>query len=562
MDICKNKGKVAGLLICIVIGLLVLIPEIFLSNVNLPPLADKKLKEYDEGWTVSVRDLSYENTILPFFAEEAELGDTLVLNKRLPAKIENDTYLFFRASHQKVKAYIDGEAVYRFGWDEGRSYGKSPACAWILVPVLKEQAGKQIQIELTGAYASYAGKINDFYLGDKSSVLIYIAKDRLASIFICMALIIMGFSMMITAFILRNGKAVQSLFRLGVLSVLVGIWSTFTLNILQMLMGDVFVLLNMEFVTFLLLLPTTLWFLESFDHYKNQKILQIIFWGSVILAVTIHLLQFFNIADYMETLSASHVLIVVSIIYFAFSGLKECRERKECREVRILTVSVILTFLFSGLDLLKFYFYITFDDGFFTRIGMLLFIIIWASEIIQNMSRLIIKMTQTRMLETLAYQDQMTNLKNRSAFEEKLTEYRKGGMDEVYIVAFDMNDLKGINDNYGHAIGDQAIRRIANILKTEFEENGICYRIGGDEFCVMIPNASAIPEQFIIEKIERVKAEVHMIGEEQHPSLSLAGGFSKATGKEGQDIDSAYRQADKKMYVDKQRMKLEESACG
>lgn len=555
MNFLINRREKTGLLICVITGLFVLLFGLFFSKVDLPPIDSEKLTEYNENWKVSIGNVFCEEIKLPTFLNEAEQGDTLVLKKLLPKTIENDTYLFFRASHQKVKAYIDGKEIYKFGWDEKLLYGKSPACAWILVPILKEHAGESLQIELTGVYTPYAGRVNEFFMGDISSILKYLVTNRIGSILICIALLILGLSMMFIAVILRRGKVTQSLFRLAALSMLVGIWSTCTVNVLQILFGDVYTLLNLEFLTFSLLLPTTLWFLDSFDYYKNRKVMQMLFWISVAVAVGIHLLQFFNLADYMETVSAHHILMGISITYLVIDGIKALFRKKASRELRILTVSVIMIVFFSGLDLLKFYFYITIDDGFFTRIGMLLFIIIWASEIIQNMSKLIVKMTQTQLLEILAYQDQMTRLKNRSAFEEKMQEYREHDMGEVYIIEFDMNDLKMINDNCGHAIGDQVIKGIADILKKEFEENGISYRIGGDEFCVIVPKTLMIMEEVIQEKIFHVKDAVHAFGEELNLNLSLASGFSKTTGEVNCDIDSVYRQADKRMYADKKQMK-------
>lgn len=555
MILHNKKGAMAGFLICIFTGLLVLALGLFYSKVDLPEIIGENLTKFNEEWTVSVENSFNEKTTLPVILDEAKLGDTLVIKKMLPKTIKNDTYLFFRASHQKVKAYIDKEEVYSFGWDEERLFSKSPACAWILVPVLKDQAGEEIQIELTGVYPSYAGRINEFYMGDKSSVLTYIVKNRLGSILISMVLTILGFSMMLVAFALRKGKATKSLLRLGVFSVLVGIWSAFTVNILQVLFGDVFTLLNIEFFTFLLLLPTSLWFLDSFDYYKDRKVLHIMFWCSIALSIGIQLLQLFNKFDYMETIIAEHILMLIAIIYLIFDGMKAHFKRNNFMEARILIISVILVVIFTGLDIVKFYFSYSIDDGFFTKIGMLLFIVIWALEIIKNMSRMIVNITKTQLLEILAYQDQMTGLKNRSAFEEKLQEYRETDAQEAYIIVFDINDLKIINDNCGHSIGDQMIKEIAIILKKEFKDKGTGYRIGGDEFCVIIPNAVMIEEEYVVSKIELVKKAIHDFGEDQNLNLSLASGFSKTTGKENCDIDNAYRLADKRMYADKQKSK-------
>ncbi|SHJ54370.1 GGDEF domain-containing protein [Parasporobacterium paucivorans] len=553
---CRTKRRMpAGLLICSVVGFMVLILGILLSKVDLPVLTGEELTDFNRGWMIAVDDVVHEDVTLPFNAKEAESGTPLILTKWLPASIENDTFLFFRASHQNVKAFIDGKEIYSFGWNEQRLFGHSPASAWITVPIQKEYAGKQIQVELTGIYFSNMGRINAFYMGDKSSVLSYILGKRLGNLLISTVLLILGFTMITVALIPWKTKATSPLFRLGVLSVLVGIWSACTSNILQILTSDVFSLLNLEFLAFLLLLPTAFWFLDSFEYYKDKKVLYILFKISVILAIIIHILQLFNIADYMETIAAEHILLGISIIYLISDSVKALIKNNATREVRVLTISVILAFVCSALDIFKFYLCISVDDGFFTRIGMVIFIIIWASEIIMNMSQLLVKMTQTQLLEVLAYQDQMTGLKNRTAFEKKFQEYREPGMGEAYVIEFDMNGLKLINDNYGHAIGDLILKGIADILKNEFNENASVYRIGGDEFCIIAPHTESLTEEIIQNKIIRIKTAVVALGQDMDLNLSLASGYSTTIGSDIRNIDSAFKHADRLMYEDKHQMK-------
>jgi diguanylate cyclase (GGDEF)-like protein len=57
------------------------------------------------------------------------------------------------------------------------------------------------------------------------------------------------------------------------------------------------------------------------------------------------------------------------------------------------------------------------------------------------------------------------------------------------IVTFDLNNLKQCNDQYGHRVGDEYIINAAHIIEDNFERYGKCYRIGGDEFCVIMPDA-------------------------------------------------------------------------
>ncbi|MBR1593032.1 MAG: GGDEF domain-containing protein [Ruminococcus sp.] len=89
-------------------------------------------------------------------------------------------------------------------------------------------------------------------------------------------------------------------------------------------------------------------------------------------------------------------------------------------------------------------------------------------------------------MEKLAMEDALTGIKNRNAFtgcEKKLLEKDSGS---CVFVHFDVNRLKKVNDTYGHAEGDKHIKAAANVLKNSFGEYGECFRIGGDEFFVIL----------------------------------------------------------------------------
>lgn len=54
------------------------------------------------------------------------------------------------------------------------------------------------------------------------------------------------------------------------------------------------------------------------------------------------------------------------------------------------------------------------------------------------------------------------------------------------MIVFDIDDFKQINDSYGHSAGNRCLKEIADCLKKAYSRDGLCYRIGGDEFCVLL----------------------------------------------------------------------------
>jgi diguanylate cyclase (GGDEF)-like protein len=74
------------------------------------------------------------------------------------------------------------------------------------------------------------------------------------------------------------------------------------------------------------------------------------------------------------------------------------------------------------------------------------------------------------------------------AFERDIDEIFKNDTkrEQLRLIVFDLDGLKSINDAYGHVEGDKAIKKAFDIITETFKDNGMCYRIGGDEFCLSV----------------------------------------------------------------------------
>jgi len=541
-----------GIIIAFLIGIFVFAIGLF-SQIETPFMLHDNLEELQTGWTVTSEQYNNNDITIPTTINNIPLGETVTLKKLLPMNLSNDACLFFRSSQQNVKVIVNGDNLYEYGHNDKRIYGKTSASVWNIVPDLKNYEGKIVEIQLTGIYKPFTGLINQVYIGSESDIVAHILMERLPSVIVSLFLFLFGVTVIIVTLVLKKEKSVQSLFRLAVFSVLVGIWSCCTTNVLQLFVGNVFCLLNLEFLAFLLLLPVALWMIDSFERFSNSKFLHTLFWISIITCVLTHILQVFNIADYMNSLLPYHILMLVTILYLIIVIMREHIGGGVTREIKTLSISLLQIMVFAIIDIIKFYFYKYGDDGFFTRIGFLLFIIIWASMIIENMSKLLVNTTRTRILEELAYKDLMTGLKNRTAFEEKLDELRVMTAGETYVIACDMNNLKRVNDNFGHSMGDTMIKECANAILKEWQNYGICYRTGGDEFCILIEDSDVLSEDMLSEKLDALKKEISNIG--NSVDISLACGYAKITIGHPDDIDKAYRLADGRMYADKEIMK-------
>ncbi len=93
-------------------------------------------------------------------------------------------------------------------------------------------------------------------------------------------------------------------------------------------------------------------------------------------------------------------------------------------------------------------------------------------------------------LEYMATRDYLTDLYNRTYFEEKLMQLFHEKRHNIGIILFDIDGLKLINDAFGHLAGDQMIREIAEVIKGHFRGRGIIGRLGGDDFGIILENVN------------------------------------------------------------------------
>lgn len=160
-------------------------------------------------------------------------------------------------------------------------------------------------------------------------------------------------------------------------------------------------------------------------------------------------------------------------------------------------------------------------------------------------------------LERLVDVDCLAPIPNRRAFMRRLQ--WAIAMHDRYahpscLLYFDLNDFKHINDNYGHAAGDVAIRHVSQILANTMRESDFIARIGGDEFAIIMYHADEEAAKKRGEKIaEAIRRTPFMYnGKPINVSTSL-GIYSL---RKGDDSETALTAADMAMYVDKQKQKV------
>lgn len=141
--------------------------------------------------------------------------------------------------------------------------------------------------------------------------------------------------------------------------------------------------------------------------------------------------------------------------------------------------------------------------------------------------------------------DSLTKLFNKNKYNEMVSMYYPK-VDNITVIFWDLNNLKTINDTYGHEFGDKALASLASVLYAHSDEHRRVYRFGGDEFVMIIDNPHDSEADRIISAVkdELVKCSSNI-------SIEISSAVGVASGN-GSDIIDIVKNADSAMYDDKQ----------
>ena len=151
---------------------------------------------------------------------------------------------------------------------------------------------------------------------------------------------------------------------------------------------------------------------------------------------------------------------------------------------------------------------------------------------------------ENEMLQYMSMTDALTGNRNRMALRHDYDSYQGH---EVTVMMLDINDFKKKNDTYGHDEGDRVLKETGRLLSETFGEEH-CYRYGGDEFLVIVPDIS---EAEFREKLEQMEQNGSVLMGDSKAGFSA--GHVHALLKDPDMLRDLISEADKKMYEEKRR---------
>lgn len=449
----------------------------------------------------------------------------MVLVTRLPDDFTQTSFAI-RSSLQDVRFYVDGELRSEYHTDKTRLNGKNSASRYVFCPTSEKDAGKMLQIELTTHTDNYSGVVNTVYCGDKGDIWASIFRDYGLETIIAFFLLFVGLVTII--FSVALGIAYHTRFDMEYLGwcILMGAaWMLGESKLRQLWIPNVSILSAVCFLVILLCPVPVLIYMDSVQKKRYTRMYHAIGYAAVADFVVCTLLHLAGVKDFIETLPISQGILVITFLAVCTTfGIDFFRKR--AGEYGLTLIGMLIAMMSVVVEVVSTY-YVVVLSGIFTGIGMLVLLFANIVRTVQSVRDMEI---QKKRIEKENY-DHLTGLPMRSRGEAMIADLI---MEQDGCLVFgDMDNLKKINDIYGHKAGDRALGCLGTLLKDVGEPSVAC-RLGGDEFLLFLPEATKdqaqerikqLFAQFIEKKDEDV--EMHDVYEtyDAYVSASQSEGF-------------------------------------
>ena len=459
----------------------------------------------------------------------------------------------FYTAHQEVDAYLDGELVYQLKISEDNTITKTPGYEWAEIYIDEADEGKELVIHLHPSYESSLVNKPQIYFGDLNAIRDHLMVTNLPVMLIAALAIILGV-VFIVFYVsnIRNEELDRSIFMLGIFSIIAGLWKMCDMDVAPIIFSNSLVISGIAIISITMMVVPFLTFIQHQLHKENSKAWFVVSVLCNLVAITMVVLQLCGIADLRETLTVSHVMIVLTIIFVMVNVIREAGRTKFSSKMKLTVGCCLLCILGVIVDMAVYYYSGNSGSMIYCLLAFLIYAALMGLMSAKETRRLIVRGHQADHFENLAFHDTLTGLYNRAFYYEFLKTHNVY-RENCFIVMMDVNDLKLCNDTMGHDWGDELLINSAKLIKEAFPI-GECLRMGGDEFCVLLPESSEAECKLCLNTFDELLEKFNENNKSAFP-VSIAYGYANFVKKIDLDFGDTLRRADRAMYQMKMDMK-------
>lgn len=549
-----RRDNSAHILISFFVAVVLIVPLLsFVANtfhMKDMKIDNEAVVEFNTGWHYTD---GYEQVIvpnLPFTVNGHDQGPITISNV-IPEYISDETMLCVETNHQSIMVYIDDELIYEYGETNDVRFGKAFGAAWNLVQIPENSNGRTISLTISSPYNQVRKNLHEVVLGSKSAIVFKLLRENIGSLIFCFVIFVLGTVFVILALVSavkHLGLNDQSFLYLGLFSIMAAIWTITDTKLPQFVFGNVAVVYMTSFFTFMLMPIPFLLYVKKICRYGNM-FLDVLCSLFVLVFLCNTGLYILNVRDLPQTVIFTHILLFLSVISVFSICIREIRDKKNTNANKLFCGMCVFG-LCSVFSVLQFYTGNHHDNSRFFRYGFLVFIIMLGISTFKSWIALLRSNTEAKIYKELAYFDVLTGLSNRMAFDRDMDslECEFDKFKSISLILFDLNHLKKTNDTYGHSSGDMMIKGFGKCISDVFGPLNVQgYRIGGDEFAVILTDRSKNEVTSYVEELENKVEELNNCNDiKVHFAFGCA-----STTTSGLDFIKAYdlfNTADSKMY--------------
>ena len=341
------------------------------------------------------------------------------------------------------------------------------------------------------------------------------------------------------------------------LTMLTGLWTLCAYDLSSLIINSKYTT-TLEYLSLYLIIPTTYLIVAMIHKNSVSKAYIIIACGFTALSLLFIALHFLNVVHINHFLDLYDFIAVISFLILLYIYIRDFTNKVAIHSSRILMTGIVIL-CFSMLIYGIYLFFVDVAD--FSNIpflqnafpiGAIIFVLMQLFNYFVIMTHSMAKRKEYLSLTQLAYYDSLTGLSNRARCDMELANIDKTE-DDYCIVSLDMNGLKEVNDNAGHPEGDKFLKSFSSVLKQVYGEvtDAMCFRVGGDEFLVLLPHPS---KEVVDLSIAKVHSNLLILDDlEPEYSHSTAIGYAFRHETVSRKSHAVYMLADARMYEQKRR---------
>ena len=522
----KRNESIEMLLFVMVLAVFAAVLGVMALGEKLQPV--NEIREMATGWYYFENGKRTEITLPEVL--KAKEGETLVLYNNSINRSDEGKVITTRGAEYDLKISLDGDVLYEYqdsAFKRNTQMKSKLECDGQIPSEVKN--GTLTLTYFTPQQGKY--KVSEVFIGSESAVTVCHIWGSAVIIGIASCFIVLSVISLLTFVYLRHRQMPDGRFRdVALFLVICGVWLITDSSVVQTYSSHPDLVCTISFYMFMMMAVPMLHFAQKIGKLKNQRILNLGIIMFYLNAFIQGLLNYFNIFDFVDMLFVTHILLWIWTLLSAYFLWREYKRNPE-QEIRIVMIAYTVV-SFSGILALLLYwmFRISYYGAIF-EFGIVLFLILIIADTVISLAGKVRYRTEMQAYERLVREDWMTGMQSRDPFENMIAELPKTvtRYKNVLLILMDINHLRRINNDCGRVAGDEVVVAAARCIENTFGQIGKCYRIGGDEFAVVIYD----PDTDRKALSDRLDKEIRNYNRNSRYRLSIARGFSSIRDEKG-----------------------------